>query len=149
MKKIAYQVENCNGDSTASTQNNAAFVESAFDESILNSGHEEEEDITLMLSRELALDINPKQADLTASFILYGLYTWQVSKRKPFVYNPTINGKPAAYRSVRELEEEYPWLAHNSILKALRRAEAKLHGEFIMESEEIPWTGPVAFPAFR
>ena len=134
MKKIAYQAENCNGDSTASSKNNVAFVESAFDESIPDSGGgEEEEDITLMLSRELASDINPKRADLTASFILYGLYTWQVSKRKAFVYNPTINGKPAAYRSVRELEEEYPWLRHNSILKALRRAEKKLNGEFIMQ----------------
>ena len=134
MSRITNQVENCNSNPTASTKNNAAFFESALDGSIPNSGGgEEEEDITLMLSRELALDINAKQADLTASFILYGLYTWQVSKRKAFVYNPTINGKPVAYRSVRELEEDYPWLAHNSILKALRRAEVSLHGEFIME----------------
>lgn len=40
MKNIADQAEECNVIPTASTQNNAALVESAFDESIPNSGHE-------------------------------------------------------------------------------------------------------------
>ena len=43
MNRLAYQAEECNVIPTASTQNNAAFVESAFDGSILNNGHEEEE----------------------------------------------------------------------------------------------------------
>ena len=94
---------------------------------------EEEEDKTLMLSRELALFINPKQADLTASLIIYGLYTWQVSKRKPYGYQPTINGKPCCYRSLRELREEYPWLHHTGIRKALQRAAKALKGDFIMQ----------------
>ena len=137
MSILLHQVASCNADSTATTKNNVVLVESALDESVLNRGGEEEEkDKTLMFSRELALDINSKRADLTASFILYGLYTWQVSKRKAFGYNPTIDGQPAAYRSLRELGQDYPWLAHNSILKALRRAEERLDGEFIMEMRQ-------------
>lgn len=44
MYNIAYQVEECNVIPTASTQNNAASVESAFDESVPDSGHEEGEE---------------------------------------------------------------------------------------------------------
>ena len=132
MLTIDQQTEDFNRNLPASTQNNAAFNESVLDENFPVSSSEGEKDVTLMLSRELALFINPKQADLTASFIIYGLYTWQVSKRRAFGYNPTINGKPCCYRSLRELEAEYPWLGHNSILKALRRAENVLEGELIV-----------------
>ena len=44
MNRLTYQAENCNDDSTASRKNNTAFVESAFAENILNSGHEGEEE---------------------------------------------------------------------------------------------------------
>ena len=133
MNRVTKSAEECNAIPTANKQNNnTAFTGSVPEGNVSDRGGEEEEDKTLMLSRELALFINPKQADLTASLIIYGLYTWQVSKRNPFGYNPKINGKLACYRSLRELVEDYPWLRHNSILKALNRAAAKLKNDFIM-----------------
>lgn len=133
MNIVTHLEEDCNRNLPANNYNVAAFNERVSAGNFPLSSSEQEENQTLMLSRELALFINPKQADLTASLILYGLYTWQVSKRHPFGYNPTINGKPCSYRSLRLLAEDYPWLKHNSILQALRRAEKALKGDFIMQ----------------
>lgn len=94
------------------------------------------EDRVLLFSRELAIRINKKRPDVTASIIIYGLFTWQISSRSPFGYNPTINGKRACYRSLRQLEEEYPWWNNNTILKAINRAEVALENLFVVQRDK-------------
>ena len=135
MSRVTQETEDCNAIPTAKRSNtDTASTESVPEGNVSNkSGEEQQESKTLMLSRELALFINPKQADLTASLLIYGLYTWQVSRRNFFGYNPKINGKPCCYRSFRELAGAYPWLHHTGIRKALHRAAKALKDDFIMQ----------------
>lgn len=94
----------------------------------------------LFFSWELATRINPRQPDVIASTVLYGLYTWQVSgNNNHFGYHPTINGMSCCYRSVRELEKDYTTangkqLCNETVLwKALRRAEKALGDDFVVK----------------
>src|SRR4051812_14548278 len=89
-------------------------------------------DKTLFFSRELAVKINPKRPDITAAVILYGLYLWQSTPVQPFGYVPVVNGKRGCYRSLSELQSEYPWLSDEGIRLAIERAEEALKGHFVV-----------------
>ena len=99
------------------------------------AGSGEEDEKTLLFSKELATKINPKRPDITASIIIYGLYLWQKTKVKPFSYVPKVNGLRGSYRSLSDLREEFPWLTEEGIRKAVWRAEKALKGAFIVDDE--------------
>jgi hypothetical protein len=90
-------------------------------------------DTTLFFSRELAIALNPKKPDITGSLVLYGLHLWQKKYVPSFAYLPMVNGKRGCFRSLKELQADYPWLTEEAIRLALGRAEKKLKGHFVLD----------------
>ncbi|MEP6668799.1 MAG: hypothetical protein ABJF10_06590 [Chthoniobacter sp.] len=79
-----------------------------------------------LFSPELAKRINPKQPDVTAAVLIYGLLLWQNNN-----YAQTmINGKRHSFRSLNELLADHPYFTRSQIHSALNRAEVALKGRF-------------------
>ena len=95
----------------------------------------EDKDQILLLSRELAVALNPKRPDFNGALIIYGLYLLQCMKVKSFAYVPMVNGKRGCYRSLSELQAQYPWLTDEGIRQNLMHSAKVLKGDFIVDLE--------------
>jgi hypothetical protein len=93
----------------------------------------DEKDQVLLLSRELAVRLNPKRPDFNGALIIYGLYLWQRMRIPSFGYVPMVGEKRGCYRSLRELHEQYPWMSEEGIRKSLNRAEKVLPKDFVVD----------------
>ena len=113
---------------------NNSDVSTSTDNSVLESGGEEEDQKRIRyFSRELATRINRKRPDVTAAMILYGLWLWQRQPVWSFSYTPMVNGERGCYRSLSELQKDYPWLTEEAIRKGLNRAEKALKDGFVID----------------
>jgi hypothetical protein len=88
----------------------------------------------LFFSRELAVKLNPKRPDFTGAIILYGLYLWQKARiSSRFGYVPMVNDERGSYRSLSQLNSDYPWRTEEGIRQILIGAEVSLKGDFIID----------------
>jgi hypothetical protein len=87
-------------------------------------------------SPELAIKLNPKEPDIMAATILYGLNLWMCSG------NQLTNkeGGNCCYRSLSDLAIDYPYWTESGIEHALLRAEERLKGKFwIRRDKKVLW----------
>ncbi len=115
--------------------NNPDIPTSSFDQETVSGSGGDQGDKTLLLSRELAVKLNPDKADFSGSLILYGLYLWQIQKIRPFAYTPMVDGKRGCYQSLSDLHAEYPWLSEEGIRVILRRCAETLGKNFIVDAK--------------
>lgn len=115
--------------------NKSDVLTSSFDEKTVSESGGKDEDKTLLLSRELAVKLNPEKADFNGALILYGLYLWQIQKIRPFEYTPMVDGKRGCYQSLSELQTQYPWLTEEGIRVSLWRCAETLGKNFIVDAK--------------
>ena len=90
----------------------------------INTSREKKVKVWHKFSKELAASLNPEQPDITLALILYGLSLWMdTAKRMPKKLN-------YCYRSLGDLEDDYPYMTRGRIENALERAATKLKGDF-------------------
>lgn len=101
------------------------------------AGSEKRDKRRRLLSRDLAVGLNGNRPDFSGAMILYGLYLWQICPVRSFSYVPVVAGKRGAYRSLSELQAEYPWLSEEGIRQTLKRAERVLKDDFIVDRKNF------------
>ncbi len=147
MSRIPKVAAECN--SKAAKNNDTAFTESAFTPKNTSDGGGDEqtqaEDKWILFNPELA-ELMGGMDGIICAVLAYGIYLWLKTPAKPFGYNPTIDGRKAAYRSTRELMGEYsidgkPLWDAMTILGALKRMAKKKCG-FILDTtrEQLHFT---------
>ena len=130
MINIANPAEEFNSIPTASRNNFTASSKSIPKGSASESSDEDE---WIKFNPEIA-----RKSDITFAVICYGIYLWIKTPAKKIFQKPTIDDKPAAFRSARQLESEYPWWDHSTILNAINRGEKALKGQLLVDRERTP-----------
>jgi len=68
-----------------------------------------------LYSLELAKALNPGQPDVASALLHFTIYTWQASNR--------LKQRSEAFRSIRQLEQEMPYLSKTAVQEAIGRLE--------------------------
>lgn len=80
----------------------------------------------------IAKEINPKQPDVTAATLLTNLAFWQNN----FYPSTLINNRRHSFRSLSQMATDCPYLSEEAIHKAIKRLEAALGNEFLVNRQK-------------